>query len=294
MNKVKILWQFSRPHTIIGSICSIVALYIIAINGVNFGANIGVLFFTIIAGLACNVFIVGLNQIVDVEIDKINKPYLPLAANTLSTKQANAIIYTCLVISLVVGYATSWVLGCLITIILIIGIAYSLPPIQLKKHHLPAAICITVVRGLLVNIGMFLHFRYSIFNTPIQQPMPNYIWPLTFFIIAFSIAIAWFKDLPDTDGDSNFKIKTLAILYSKKVAFISGSIMVLGAYIYAIIWAGLAQQRFLFTSHLMLLGFFILNLFFVKLSSQSSIKQFYLRFWVFFFAEYILFSINFL
>ena len=107
MKAVKILWQFSRPHTIIGSLCSITALYIIACEGKNLSEHLGLYFLTLFAALACNVFIVGINQIADVEMDKINKPYLPLAAGTLSRKNALNIVYAALVICLILSFFAS-------------------------------------------------------------------------------------------------------------------------------------------------------------------------------------------
>src|SRR5207253_263687 len=47
---------------------------------------------TLVAALAVNVSIVGVNQITDVEIDRINKPYLPIAAGDLTLPQAKAIV----------------------------------------------------------------------------------------------------------------------------------------------------------------------------------------------------------
>jgi homogentisate phytyltransferase / homogentisate geranylgeranyltransferase len=291
LSKLKILWQFSRPHTIIGSIFSITALYIIALAGQNFTTHIYLYLLTLLSALGCNVFIVGLNQIVDVKLDEINKPYLPLAAKTLSLKNAFVIIYVSLAISLIVALIASLFLFLLITIILIIGVAYSLPPLQLKKHHLPAALAITMVRGFLVNIGMFLHFNKLINN---NFAIPAYVWCLTIFIMAFSIAIAWFKDLPDTEGDDAFKIKTLAVLYSKKIALIGGCGLVIAAYIFMLGWCYTTQQYhtiFLSIAHLILLFFFCLNILFLQLKSKQSIKLFYLRFWVFFFAEYLVFAV---
>jgi homogentisate phytyltransferase / homogentisate geranylgeranyltransferase len=291
MISLKTLWQFSRPHTIIGSVCSIATLYILANKGNLFTDHFYTLLLTLIAGIACNIFIVGLNQIVDVDLDRINKPYLPIAAGKLKMAQAQRIILWAFLISIVVGFLTSWVLGIMICIIHVIGIAYSVPPIQLKKHHLPAAICITLVRGLIVNIGMFVHFRYCIYGTSITQALPHYIWPLTFFIIAFSIAIAWFKDLPDTEGDSSFNIKTLALLYNRKTALVAGSSIVMAAYLYCIGWAYFQKESLLLYAHIILALLFCGNIFTVQLSKLQSIKSFYMRFWVLFFAEYILFTV---
>ena len=226
MKALKTFWQFSRPHTIIGSLCSITALYIIASKGIDLFAYLNVYFLTLIAALACNIFIVGINQIADVEMDKINKPYLPLAAGILSKKNALAIVYAALLICLIISFFASLFYFGLIIIILLIGIAYSLPPLYLKQHHLPAALAITLVRGFLVNVGIFLHFQKAING---NYELPGYVWCLAIFIMAFSIAIAWFKDLPDTEGDEKFHVKTLAVLYSKRNALLGGTIMVSAA-----------------------------------------------------------------
>ena len=291
MKPLKILWQFSRPHTIIGSLCSITALYIMALGGKDLGAHLLLYAGTLTAALACNVFIVGINQLADVELDKINKPYLPLAGGTLSRKHALIIIYSALAICLVVAFITALFLLLVIGIILLIGVAYSLPPLKLKQHHLPAALSITLVRGLIVNVGIFLHYQHALNN---NFYLPGYIWCLTFFIMAFSVAIAWFKDLPDTEGDDRFHIKTLAVLYSRRNALLGGTLLVCAAYIYVLAWSYFAatnNRQFLLITHGVLFLLFLLNYASVKLADKNSMRNFYLRFWVFFFAEYILFAV---
>ena len=291
MKQLKILWQFSRPHTIIGSVCSITALYIMATAQFALLAHWELYAGTLVAALACNLFIVGINQLVDVELDKINKPYLPLAAGSLSLAGAKIILIVSLIISLLVSFFISISLFLLIVVILLIGMAYSIPPLQLKKHHLPAALAITVVRGLLVNIGMYLLFHHAVYGDFI---LSSAVICLTAFIMLFSVAIAWFKDLPDTEGDSRFHISTLAILYSKKNALRGGTLLVALAYCGAIVWsvayAG-NHQLMLMVAHAILFALFLLNYFSVKLDDPVSIRKFYLRFWVFFFAEYILFAV---
>ena len=289
--RLKILWQFSRPHTIIGSVCSITALYIIACQGKELADHATVYITTLIAALACNIFIVGINQLADVELDKINKPWLPLAAGTLSRKNALIIIYAALLVCLVLAFITALFLLLIMCIILLIGIAYSLPPVKLKQHHLPAALSITLVRGLIVNVGIFLHYQHILYN---NFYLPGYIWCLTFFIMAFSVAIAWFKDLPDTEGDDRFHIKTLAVLYSKHNALLGGTMLVCAAYVYVLLWSYFNagnDTNYLLLTHGILFALFLLNYFSVKINDKLSIKNFYLRFWVFFFAEYIVFAI---
>ena len=60
--------------------------------GVAVGDGLGDLALTLLAGAAVNVYIVGLNQCEDVEIDRINKPGLPIAAGRLSLRTAWRIV----------------------------------------------------------------------------------------------------------------------------------------------------------------------------------------------------------
>ncbi len=299
MSPLYILWKFSRPHTIIGSFISISTLFIIACRPLPLSQFWLLWFLSVITGLGCNIFIVGINQIADVQIDKINKPYLPLAAGELSITNAYKIIYLSAFISIILATYISFYLTGIVAVSMLIGMAYSLPPFNLKKHHLPAALAITIVRGLLVNIG-----GYFVFNRIIHQSteIPNPIWTLALFIISFSIAISWFKDLPDTEGDAKYNIKTLAILYSKKTALIWGTALVLlafGLLIYNNYVLYFISEQTLFSTKLLLLGniilmlLFIFNVFFVKLKDKISVKQFYMRFWIFFFAEYVLYLVAF-
>ena len=289
IGRLKTLWDFSRPHTIIGSLVSICTLYLMSMEKQDMGKHLDWLLITLLAGISCNVFIVGLNQLFDKDLDKINKPYLPLASGTLSDSGGKIIINTALFISLLTSWMLSPILGLLITVIKLIGYLYSTPPVQLKRHHLPAALAITIVRGLLVNTGMFLHFNYL--QTGQFTEITTPVWILTGFVVAFSVAIAWFKDLPDTEGDQQFKFRTLAVLYNTKVVFRTGSALLGVAYIAVIIWSIIANVWFLTWAHA--LAFLQFTGLFLQTNSEShtSIVRFYKLFWVFFFAEYLFFGL---
>jgi homogentisate phytyltransferase / homogentisate geranylgeranyltransferase len=296
---IGVLWKFSRPHTIIGSTISIIVLWLMALQNTEYRENVSLLLWTLLAGISCNIFIVGLNQIIDIELDKINKPHLPLANGSLTVSNAYFIIMINLLLTLFISFLTSVILAWLIVVILLIGIAYSVPPIQLKKHHLPASLAITIVRGVLVNVGMYLHFSYASgqvgFDQIIQAPLSVFseeLWMLTGFVVAFSIAIAWFKDLPDTEGDAQFKFNTLALAYSPKAALYGGVILVGLAYLITIIWALLLNNLMISGMHMIAFTAFLVNVWFVDLSVPKTITRFYMIFWIFFFLEYSFFGIN--
>ena len=278
------LWKFSRPHTIIGSTVSIVVLFLL--QGGSPTDHYIILLTTLVSALGCNVCITGLNQVIDVELDKINKPDLPIASGELSIATAKKIVIVSGIIAVGAAALLHWVLLLLIVVILILGIAYSVPPIQLKQHHLPAALAITIVRGVLVNIGMALHFSGMFNGSFTIQPV---IYPLTIFISAFSLAIAWYKDLPDRAGDAHFGFRTFPLLYSPKTALYLGAAFVMAAYGWCIYWSYKSSETLLMYSLTVLGVAFLLHVKNVRLNEQASIKRFYKLFWVFFFATYISF-----
>ena len=294
MKTVKTIWAFSRPHTVIGSVISIITLYIIICKN-NKTEHLPLLLMALTIGVSCNIFIVGINQIADVNIDKINKPYLPIPAGALTIQNAKIITYISLLLSLGFALYISPYLFIIIFLSGTIGWAYSMPPLYLKKHHLTAALAISFVRGVLINIGGFMVFNYLVnksFN------LPDDVKILSAFIIIFSIVISWFKDLPDMEGDAIYRIKTLAIVYSPRSTFIIGNMLIVLTFMLSIFLkypnvinsrASTFQAMLLFYGNIFLLLLFVINSFTINLAKHQSVKKFYKRFWWFFFAEYMLY-----
>lgn len=296
MNSLITLWKFSRPHTIIGSVISIFTLYFI-VCGKTETQCLPYLIVALTIGISCNIFIVGINQISDVNIDKINKPYLPIPSGELSVQRAKIIVFTALFISLGLSlYITPYLFG-IIALAATIGWAYSMPPFYLKQHHVTAALAISSVRGVLLNAGGFMVFNYLVNNS---LDMPVNVKILSIFIIAFSIVISWFKDLSDMEGDAKYNIKTFAILYSPRSALIAGNLLVGLAYLFTLYMNRVdftvteipsSETIVLFYGHIFLFVLFIINAFSISLGEHESIRKFYKRFWWFFFAEYVVYLV---
>lgn len=296
MKALTVLWKYSRPHTVIGTVISIVTLYFIVCTHRELEC-LSYLFIALSIGITCNLFIVGINQIADVEIDRINKPMLPIPSGALSVNRAKIIVMSALSVSLSLALCVSPYLFGLVAMAAGIGWAYSMPPFYLKRHHVSAALAIATVRGVILNAGGFLVFNHLVNGT---LEMPHNVKILTLFIFTFSIVISWFKDLADIEGDAKYNINTLAISYSPKVALISGHVLVTLAYLFTIYMKGVEyfstetptfNTKVLLFGHVILLEFFITNIFTIKLSEPQSIHKFYQRFWWFFFAEYVLYLV---
>jgi homogentisate phytyltransferase / homogentisate geranylgeranyltransferase len=295
MKWVKSFWQFSRPHTIIGTSLSVLALYLISLatTGTNLNlVNLEQMMAVWFACLGGNIYIVGLNQLYDLEIDRVNKPELPLASGEFTVQQGQLIVIMAGCLSVVIAGLSGIWLFATVAISLLIGTAYSAPPIRLKRFPYWAAFCILTVRGVVVNIGLFLHYGNQLNGREVLNP---YVWTLTLFILLFTVAIAIFKDVPDLEGDKQYKIKTFTLVMGKSAVFNLSRGVITVCY-FGMIFAGLFWLRavnvsFFVTSHIVLLGLLWWRSLDVDLEQKSAIADFYQFIWKLFFAEYLLFPL---
>ena len=285
------LWKFSRPHTIIGTSLSVMALYAIALATASEGVtSVGQFLGAWIACLGGNVYIVGLNQLEDVEIDKINKPHLPIAAGEFSRAQAQIIVAisgsVALLLALLLGRYLLFTVG----VSLAIGTAYSLPPIRLKRFPFWAALCIFTVRGVIVNLGLFLHFNWVLQKS---QVIPASVWALTMFVLVFTFAIAIFKDIPDMEGDKQYNINTFTIQLGKPAVFNLSLWVITVCYLGMIVAGALSlstvNSAFVIITHVFALLLLWWRSRSVDLQDKSAIASFYQFIWKLFFLEYLIF-----
>jgi homogentisate phytyltransferase / homogentisate geranylgeranyltransferase len=245
-NMLTTIWKFSRPHTIVGSGLSVLCVFLFASSMATWRT---MLFWTslykaAVPALFMNLYITGLNQVLldpsqslalllfialymqvtDVEIDKVNKPYLPIPAGDLSIAQGSVIVLASLVASLILGASQPWPLQFTLLSSALLGTMYSLPPFRLKRYPLLAALCILVVRGSVVNVGFFLHAKAVLFNQNVPSIMaglkafPECIAATVFFAF-FGLVIAIMKDVPDVKGDALYSIPTFSVRVGAKRVF---------------------------------------------------------------------------
>jgi homogentisate phytyltransferase/homogentisate geranylgeranyltransferase len=278
---------------VVGTTLSIAALYSLSVSfSMHHEQRLVLLLLTIVGCLGANIYIVGLNQITDVEIDRINKPYLPLASGAFSMKLGVSIVSISLLLSLALSIYLGKYMLLAVLLSLCLGTAYSLPPFRLKRFHFWAAFCIIAVRGLVVNLLLFLHFHNSING---RENIPPVIWMLTAVIFVYSIVIAWFKDIPDMEGDRQFHIRTLSLRLGAENVFLAGNCLVSMVYIFLILFPffhPFPLNPVLFASaHVLFLLALWIGVYRVKLADKQSMAKFYQFFWLLFFLEYVVFAL---
>ncbi|KAJ6731561.1 HOMOGENTISATE SOLANESYLTRANSFERASE CHLOROPLASTIC [Salix purpurea] len=294
-NALDAFYRFSRPHTVIGTALSILSVSLLAIEKLS---DISPLFFTgvleaVAAALMMNIYIVGLNQLTDIEIDKVNKPYLPLASGEYSISTGVMIVSSFSIMSFWLGWVVgSWPLFWALFISFVLGTAYSinLPLLRWKRFAFIAAVCILAVRAVIVQLAFYLHMQTHVYGRP-----PVFSRPLIFataFMSFFSVVIALFKDIPDIEGDKIFGIRSFTVRLGQNRVFWTCISLLEIAYAVAILVG--ATSSYTWSKCITILGHSILASILwkraksVDLKSKASITSCYMFIWKLFYAEYLL------
>eukprot|EP00468_Gymnochlora_sp_CCMP2014_P004686 CAMPEP_0167761316 /NCGR_PEP_ID=MMETSP0110_2-20121227/12100_1 /TAXON_ID=629695 /ORGANISM="Gymnochlora sp., Strain CCMP2014" /LENGTH=314 /DNA_ID=CAMNT_0007647977 /DNA_START=238 /DNA_END=1179 /DNA_ORIENTATION=+ len=279
------VYKFTRPHTIrgtiLGSFAGVARVLIESPTAINLDliprATLGLM--TLLFG---NVYIVGINQIFDEKIDRVNKPFLPIAAGELSRRVAWLLVAATGIAGLALCYLKfSPLIFGLYAFGLFIGTIYSIPPFYLKKNPIAAGTIIATVRGFLLNFGVYYAAREALGLSFEWSPAAAFI---ARFMTVFALVIAVTKDLPDVQGDKKYGVKTFATrLGTGKVAALAS--LALGAnYIHAIatafvVPAGAFHTGIMVGGHALFALMLARTYSLLNPQSQESIKKFYARIW---------------
>lgn len=289
-------WGFLRPHTIRGTALGSFALVSRALLENTHLITWALLLkavWGVVALLCGNGYIVGINQIYDVDIDKVNKPFLPIAAGDLSVQSAWALVIFFAVAGVsVVGLKFGPFITSLYCLGLFLGTIYSVPPFRMKQYPVAAFLIIATVRGFLLNFGVY-HAIRSALGLAFEWSYP--VAFITTFVTVFALVIAITKDLPDVEGDQKFKISTFATkLGVRNIAFL-GTGLLLANYFGAIVAAIYLPQAFrrnlMVPAHAILAVGLIFQTWVLDQTNynKEAIMSFYRFIWNLFYAEYILF-----
>ncbi len=212
------LWlEFSRPFTLVapalgfasGSVTAAgaaprepwsVALLLYPVLGVIMAA---------VLNAASN----ALNQIYDLEIDRINKPKRPLPSGRMSLQEA----WTLTVPAYAAALALAWIVApdgrreCfwIVVAATIITFLYSVPPFRTKRLGIWANVTIAIPRGVLLKVAGWSAVKTIAGIEP---------WFIGAIFGLFLLGASTTKDFADMEGDARGGCRTLPIIYGVKTA----------------------------------------------------------------------------
>jgi 4-hydroxybenzoate polyprenyltransferase len=222
MEKLMAWIQLLRPFTLIAPFIAVffgVIIQLVTDGQLNlFFDNIGIILFASLILAAAQAVGQVLNQLEDIEVDKINeKAYRPIISGVISKGEAEAVSWMLSILAVVGSFAINLRFGFFIFIFLLFGVLYNLEPFRIKKRLWVNTTALAISRGLLPFPA-----AWSILGNPLN-PIPWLIGS-----IAGVWVLAWqnTKDLNDIEGDKTFGIMTPAVYHdrgtlNKIMAFLS-------------------------------------------------------------------------
>lgn len=221
MRTLKTYVDFARPFTLLPPALGVVSGAVTAWGAHGSGPAIAlatvlpVLWGALMAAVL-NSASNAINQIYDLDIDRVNKPRRPLPAGSLSMGDAWRFTVLCFVLAWALAFLASppgleshrecfWIV--LFTSVLVW--AYSAPPLRTKRHGVWANVTIAIPRGLLLKVA-----GWSTVKTVLDvEP-----WFIGTIFGLFVLGASTTKDFADIEGDRAGGCQTLPILYGVKKA----------------------------------------------------------------------------
>jgi 4-hydroxybenzoate polyprenyltransferase len=184
----------------------------------------------------------ALNQIYDLEIDRINKPRRPLPSNRLSLRDAWLFTTVCYIVALGLAWlvAPSGRRECfwIVVVATAITILYSVPPFRTKRLGVWANVTIAIPRGVLLKVAGWSSVKTIVGVEP---------WYIGAIFGLFLLGASTTKDFADMEGDARGGCRTLPIIYGVRKAawMISPSFVVPFLMISAGAFSGILTGNFL-------------------------------------------------
>ena len=224
MNKIKLYADFARPFTLLPPALGVVSGAVTAWGAghhkvpVTWDLALPVIYGALMAAML-NAASNAINQIYDLEIDRVNKPKRPLPAGTMTMGQAWGFTWAAFVVSWLLAFLAAppspeavraarecfWIV--LFTSVLVW--AYSAPPFRTKRHGIWANVTIAVPRGLLLKVAGWSTVKTIVGVEP---------WFIGSIFGLFVLGASTTKDFADIEGDRAGGCRTLPILYGVKAA----------------------------------------------------------------------------
>ena len=293
------LWLFCRPESTTGSVIMTLSVCLAVIPHHTLQDAI----FRILALIALvplwTICAHGVNQIYDLEVDKVNKPHFPLPSKALSITQAWFISVGTGAIASLLGFYLLPVATNLPFLIgmLIATITYSVPWFGVRKSiWLPKFIGISF-RGALWPMVSYIG-ACEITRATVDRP--EHFGFILSFAVLFCIGMNTFEDIPDIEGDRRLGYASFAQkLGPVRTAYICFGTFLL-AYAILILWQFSAPQLFSVSLGVVaIVAFLVLFCFrFRQLIPQlhtniAEAKPFYQFLWLLYCAQYLLLPVLF-
>jgi chlorophyll/bacteriochlorophyll a synthase len=147
----------------------------------------------------------GLNQICDFQNDRINKPHRPLPSGQMTRGEAWGFVSITYLSALGMAAAVNGETFAIYVAAALATVAYSAPPVRLKRHPIGSNLIIALTRGELLKVA-----GWAAVSTVLGSIEP---WYIGFIYFVFLLGATTTKDFADIEGDRMAGCVTLPVKY---------------------------------------------------------------------------------
>jgi 4-hydroxybenzoate polyprenyltransferase len=217
MAKLRVYGELARPFTLIAPALGFVSGALTAVGARPHEVwRWSLLVPPVIGAVMAAVFNAGnnaLNQIYDLEIDRVNKGRRPLPSGRLTIGEAWIFTAVAYVLTLGLAWAVSpggrhecvWIVAGAV----VLTYVYSVPPLRTKQRGLLANLTIAIPRGVLLKVAGWSSVKTVVGVEP---------WYIGLIFGLFLLGATTTKDFADMDGDRRGGCRTLPIVYGVRRA----------------------------------------------------------------------------
>jgi 4-hydroxybenzoate polyprenyltransferase len=246
MTRARLYLEFSRPFTLVAP-----ALGFASGAATAYGAapreawHLHLLLYPLLGltmAAVLNAASNALNQIYDLEIDRVNKPKRPLPSGRLSLRDAWVFTWITYAIALLLAWLVApggrhecfWI----VLVATVITFLYSVPPFRTKRLGIWANVTIAIPRGVLLKVAGWTSVKTMYGLEP---------WYIGAIFGLFLLGASTTKDFADMEGDARGGCRTLPIIYGvRRAAWMISPSFVLPFVMIAVgAWTGVLTGNFL-------------------------------------------------
>lgn len=247
-SRAALLLEFSRPFTLVAPALGFASGAATAAGAAPREAwNTDLLLYPLIGlvmAAVLNAASNALNQIYDLDIDRVNKPRRPLPSGRLSLREAWLFTRVTYVVALVLAWFVEprgrhecfWI----VLVATAITVLYSVPPFRTKRLGVWANLTIAIPRGVLLKVAGWSAVKTIVGVEP---------WFIGGIFGLFLLGASTTKDFADMEGDARGGCRTLPIIYGVRRA----AWMISPSFVVPFLLIAVGTRTHILTGHALLL-----------------------------------------
>ncbi|PYV25492.1 MAG: hypothetical protein DMG24_09165 [Acidobacteria bacterium] len=193
MTSLRLYWTLARPFTLVPPMVGIFSGSLIGYGASRAPFRVMHVGLAVVAAAVLNAASNGLNQICDLQNDRINKPHRPLPSGKMTVAEAWTFVVVTYIAALAMAAAVNRETLAIYLTAAVATVAYSAPPVRLKRHPVGSNLIIALIRGALVKVA-----GWAAVSTVLASIEP---WYIGFIYFVFLLGATTTKDFADIEGD---------------------------------------------------------------------------------------------